>query len=183
MKKLLKVIFIFTLCFCGFMTCDTQMLSDITTPKKKSKTNSDPILKRIIISDTDLTYGFKVSQIDKDHYIVMALSTTLPPLDDINVQQLMLDSYITLGKPGGTNINLPIYQDFLDYWVERGSFWCIFLELNSSADYAYNAYISKETENFNTINTYLSNVDFYLPVKIEQIVPDLLKGFIDKIGN
>ncbi|GHT48800.1 hypothetical protein FACS1894102_2490 [Spirochaetia bacterium] len=124
-----------------FLSCDVAGGSSTSSTKAKEK---DPVFKRIIITDNDKTYGFKVSGIDKEHYIVMALTDKLPYLDHVDVIELMVTSNIAIGKPTGDTVNLPIYEGFVKYWTETGAFWCVFIEMNKSATYAYRAFISKE---------------------------------------
>ncbi|GMO33022.1 MAG: hypothetical protein Ta2F_09000 [Termitinemataceae bacterium] len=162
-------IFILILTLLQFTNCDTLQES-----MEKSDT------KTIIIIDSDPNYEFRVSKIGKNNYILVALVEEKPNTQNIDVNELF-DSNIALGKVQNNMINLPIYQNFLDHWTSTGSFWVICIELNSRATYASNAYISKEKEDFDAVNTYLTNKDFMLPVYLNVDLGNLLEDLIKRI--
>ncbi|GMO22366.1 MAG: hypothetical protein Ta2B_01230 [Termitinemataceae bacterium] len=136
--------------------------------------------KKIIVTDSDPDYGFSVKKIGKDNYILMALAEKKPNVSDISPADY-INSNIALGKPRGKDINLTIYTSFVEYWIGKGSYWVIFVELNSSATYAYKANVSKEKVNFDTIQTYLTNEDFMLPVILESELGNLLEKQVEGI--
>jgi hypothetical protein len=168
MKQFYAMLGTILLCV-GLAGCDR--LSDVAPQASEQK--------RVDIKDTDLKHQFTIRSIPETDYILLALAESKPNVSNPNISALM-KSNVTIGKRSRAGfLDLPIYEGFLDYWTGSGSYWVVFVQLNSNATFASRIVISKEKMDFYDRTTYLRNVDFMLPLELDLDIGDILQDALE----
>ncbi|GHV83331.1 hypothetical protein AGMMS50212_06710 [Spirochaetia bacterium] len=137
--------------------------------------------KNIIIKDKDVNYGTKVANYNGGYLLVMLLEEK-PDLEKLDFVSL-IEGTMTVGKVRNNRFDLPIYEGFLDYWKENGTFWVLAAVLSGSFTFVSDVFLSKEGVDFYAKNTVINNDDFMLPIALNLDIGDTIRSLVEDVDR